>query len=137
MEVVAALGLPWVLEVVKDVEACGEATPLTGALRPGCCKLALLYPGISALRTSGPPLDHGAQRGGLLLTPRRASSNVSGVGLGCSESVVAQVRDPIGASSGAEGADGGSTGLIQIIGSHCYDAWANSLAMWGIRRSNR
>lgn len=88
-----------------DVEACCEATPLTGALRPGFGKDELLYPGISALRTSGPPLDHGAQRGRLLLASRRASS--SSVVVGSGESVGARVRDPIGASTCAKGADGG------------------------------
>lgn len=95
--------MPSEVERLEDVEACCEATPLTGALRPGFCKVELLYPGISALRTSGPPLDHSAQRGGLLLTARRASSR-SSVGV---ESRVAQVWDPIGASTCAEGADGG------------------------------
>jgi len=113
-----------VIEV--DVEACCEATPLTGALRPGLCKDELLYPGISALRTSGPPLDHGAQRGGLLLATRVASSS-SIIGVG--ESMVARVRNPIGASTCAKGADGGQMGLIQIIGGHFYEAQANSLAV--------
>lgn len=117
-----------VIEV--DVEACCEATPLTGALRPGLCRDELLYPGISALRTSGPPLDHGAQRGGLLLATRVASSSSSSSSIiGVGESMVARVRNPIGASTCAKGADGGQMGLIQIIGGHFYEAQANSLAV--------
>lgn len=90
-----------------EVETCCEATPLTGALRPGCCKVVLEYPGISALRTSGPPLDHGAQRGGLLLAPRRANSSIGVVEVVGEGSVAARIRDPIGASTCAKGADGG------------------------------
>ena len=91
--------------VVKGVEACCEATPLTGALRPGRCEaLLLVYPGISALRTSGPPLDHGAQRGRLLLASSNSSHVVGNSGV---VGVVAQVRNPIGASTCAESADGG------------------------------
>lgn len=102
-ELTPAEGMAEEEEEEEDVEACCEATPLTGALRPGFCKVELLYPGISALRTSGPPLDHGAQRGGLLLARLEASSSVVGV----VESVDARIGDPIGASTCAKGADGG------------------------------
>lgn len=89
------------------VDDCGKATLLTDALGPGFSNgvvvVVELYPGISALRMSGPPLDHGGQRGGLLLTPRGGSSSVTRG----RRDVVARVRDPIGASSSAKGADGG------------------------------
>ncbi len=118
-----------------DVKACCEATPLTGALRPGCCKVGV-DPGISALRTSGPPLDHGAQRGGLLLAPGRANSSVGG---GESRASGAEARggDPIEASTCARAAGGGSTGLIQIIGGHGYNERANSLAVMVLGEPDR
>ena len=73
-----------------------DATPLTGWRRPG------ESPGISALTTSGPPLDHRAQRS-RLLAPGGASNETVVVISGAGESPArAAQRDPIVGGRGAD-----------------------------------